>query len=82
MMREAIQQGGGHFGIAKDTGPLAEAQVGGDNNAGPLIEFAEQSGCEEVWLGTEVENAPANALYQSLDPDDVANVIGYTYETD
>ena len=42
MMREAIQQGGGHFGITKDTGPLAEAQVGGDNDAGPLIEFAEQ----------------------------------------
>ena len=47
-----------------------------------LIEFADQSGCEEVWLGTEVENAPANALYQFLAPDDVANVIGYTYETD
>ena len=42
MMREAIQQGGGHFGIAKDAGPLAEAEVGGDNDAGSLIEFAEQ----------------------------------------
>ena len=47
-----------------------------------LIAFARETGCEELWLGTEVENAPANALYQSLDPDDVAEVIGYTYETD
>ena len=42
MMREAIQQGGGHFGIAKDTGPLAEAQVGGDHDAGALVEFGQQ----------------------------------------
>lgn len=47
-----------------------------------LIKIAEREGCEELWLGTEVGNAPANALYRSLDPDEVANVIGYTYETD
>jgi aminoglycoside 6'-N-acetyltransferase I len=47
-----------------------------------LIEMAKSVGCEEVWLGTEVENAPANALYRSLDPDEVSTVIGYTYETD
>ncbi len=47
-----------------------------------LIELAEQAGCEELWLGTEVDNAAANALYRSLQPDDVSQVIGYTYETD
>ena len=47
-----------------------------------LIEIAEREGCEELWLGTEVDNAPANALYRSLDPDEAANIIGYTYETD
>lgn len=47
-----------------------------------LIAIAEESGCEELWLGTEVNNLPANALYESLNPDDVAQVIGYTYETD
>ena len=47
-----------------------------------LIEIANDSGCEEVWLGTEVDNQAANALYQSVEPDDVAQVIGYTYETD
>ena len=47
-----------------------------------LIEIARNNGCEEVWLGTEADNLAANALYRSLDPDDVASVIGYTYELD
>lgn len=45
-----------------------------------LIEIAEESGCVEVWLATEVQSESANALYQSLDPDDVAQVVGYTFE--
>ena len=45
-----------------------------------LISLAEDADCEEVWLGTEVDNQPANALYLSLEPDDVASVVGYTYE--
>ncbi|NND69708.1 MAG: GNAT family N-acetyltransferase [Halioglobus sp.] len=47
-----------------------------------LIAMAEARGCEEVWLGAEANNGPANALYRSLDPDEVSNVTGYTYETD
>ena len=42
MMREAIQQGGGHFGIAEYLGPFAEAEVGGDHDAGAFVQFAEQ----------------------------------------
>jgi len=45
-----------------------------------LIKLAEEADCEEVWLATEVDNQPANALYLSLEPDDVASVVGYTYE--
>lgn len=30
-MREAIQEGGGHLGIAEDLHPLADAEVGGEN---------------------------------------------------
>ena len=45
-----------------------------------LFEIARERGCEEVWLGTEVDNIPARALYQSLAPDEVAEVIGYSYE--
>ena len=33
-----------------------------------LIELSGEAGCEEVWLGTEVDNVAANALYRSLDP--------------
>ncbi len=47
-----------------------------------LLEIARDGGCVEVWLGTEVDNEPANALYRALDPDDVDAVVGYTYETD
>lgn len=47
-----------------------------------LMEIAKDEGCEEIWLGTEADNRPANALYRSLNPDDIAKVIGYTYETD
>ena len=41
-MGEAIEQRGGHLGIAEDRGPFAEAEVRGDDDAGPLIELAEQ----------------------------------------
>jgi ribosomal protein S18 acetylase RimI-like enzyme len=45
-----------------------------------LLAIAEQAGCTEVWLGADVNNVSANALYRSLGPDDVAHVVGYTYE--
>jgi ribosomal protein S18 acetylase RimI-like enzyme len=45
-----------------------------------FLAIAEAAECEEVWLGTEVDNRAANALYRSLNPDDVAQVVGYTYE--
>ncbi len=47
-----------------------------------LIELAHELDCEEVWLGTEVDNQAANALYRSLEPDSAEQVIGYTWETD
>ncbi|XOV84779.1 MAG: GNAT family N-acetyltransferase [bacterium] len=45
-----------------------------------LIELAEAADCEEVWLGTEADNDAANALYRSLKPDDIGEVVGYTFE--
>jgi ribosomal protein S18 acetylase RimI-like enzyme len=45
-----------------------------------LLELAEEAGCTEVWLGAEADNQAAKALYQSLGPDDVTPVIGYTYK--
>ena len=41
-MGKAVEQGRGHLGIAKDGGPFAEAEVGGDHDAGALVKFAEQ----------------------------------------
>lgn len=41
-VREAIEERGGHLGVAEDRCPFAEAQVCGDDHAGPLIEFAEK----------------------------------------
>ena len=45
-----------------------------------LIEVAYEKGCEEVWLGAEVDNMAANALYLSLKPATVSRVVGYTFE--
>src|SRR5580658_3871869 len=42
MMCEAVEESGCHFGVAEDRGPLAEAQVGGDDDAGAFVEFAQQ----------------------------------------
>ena len=42
MMGYAIQKRGCHLGIAEDRDPLAELQIGGDDNAGLLIELADQ----------------------------------------
>ncbi len=41
-MSEAIEQRGCHLGIAGHAGPFAEAEVGRDDDAGALVEFAEQ----------------------------------------
>ena len=41
-MGEPIEQRRGHLGIAEHPGPFAEAEVGGDDDAGTLVEFAEQ----------------------------------------
>ena len=47
-----------------------------------LLDIARERGCEEMWLGADADNGSANALYRSLDPEDVTAVTGYTYDTD
>lgn len=49
-----------------------------------LIELAGDTGfgCKEVWAGTNENNIAANALYRSLNPDDISGVIGYRYALD
>ena len=41
-MGEAVEQGRGHLCVSKDGGPFAEAEVGGDHDAGAFVELAEQ----------------------------------------
>lgn len=38
MVREAVEERRGHLGIAEHASPLAEAEVGGDDGAGLLVE--------------------------------------------
>lgn len=46
-----------------------------------LLKIARASDCQELWLGTELDNLAANALYRSLHPEEIEQFIGYTYET-
>ncbi|WP_342076442.1 GNAT family N-acetyltransferase [Yoonia sp. SS1-5] len=39
-----------------------------------LFAVARARGCQGIWLGTEQDNAPALALYRSMDGDEVAGV--------
>jgi len=47
-----------------------------------LIELGADAECEEVWLGTEIDNDAANALYRSLNPEEVEQFVGYTFDPD
>ena len=40
MVSEPIEQRSCHFGITEDLRPLAKAEVGGDDDAGSLVEVA------------------------------------------
>jgi len=39
---QALEQNGHHLGVAEDRGPFAEAEVVGNDDAGALIELAQQ----------------------------------------
>src|SRR5512144_1483053 len=41
-MGEAIQQGGGHFGVAEHGRPFAESEIGGDEDRGAFVEPADE----------------------------------------
>ncbi len=42
VMRYPVQERGCHLGIAEDRDPFTELQVGGDDDAGFLIELADE----------------------------------------
>ena len=39
---QAIEKSGGHLGVTEDGGPFAEAEIGGDDDAGALVELTEE----------------------------------------
>lgn len=39
---QSIEEGCCHFGVSEDIAPFPEAQIGCDNDTGPLVETAEQ----------------------------------------
>lgn len=41
VMREAVEQGGGHLRVAKHRRPFGEVQVGGDHHAGVRVQLRE-----------------------------------------
>ena len=41
VVRESVQQRRGHLGITEDAGPFAEAEIGGDDDAGAFVMRAE-----------------------------------------
>jgi ribosomal protein S18 acetylase RimI-like enzyme len=45
-----------------------------------FLKLAKEKHCEEVWLCTERENLAARKLYESLNPNDVGDIIGYTFK--
>lgn len=45
-----------------------------------MFTWGRELGCEEAWLGTELDNVPANALYRSIKGGDGEKMIYYEFE--
>ncbi len=42
LMRDTVQKRGCHLGVAEDRDPFTELQISGDDDAGLLVELADQ----------------------------------------
>lgn len=45
-----------------------------------LLQLAKDRNCKEIWLGTESNNLIARRFYESLNPGNIRDVIGFTFE--
>ncbi len=45
-----------------------------------MIDIAIDRGCDCAWLGTELDNVPARALYRSLKADESPDLVLYTWD--
>jgi aminoglycoside 6'-N-acetyltransferase I len=44
-----------------------------------MLEWGRELGCEEAWLGTELDNEEANALYRSFSPAERETMMMYAF---
>lgn len=45
-----------------------------------LMQIARARGCEGIWVATEWDNAPARALYQSLNARETGDIVVYDWD--
>lgn len=45
-----------------------------------LMQIARVRGCKAIWLATEVDNAPARALYRALDARETGDIVVYDWD--
>lgn len=45
-----------------------------------MMTWGTELGCAEAWLGTEIDNAPARRLYESLSPDEADEGLYFSYK--
>jgi hypothetical protein len=75
---DAVEECGGHLGVAEHGGPFAEREVGGDDHRGPLVEFAdkmEQQPGDEI-DGVEVASTGTGANDAGGDGDAQVRLAG------
>ena len=66
-MGQAVEQRGGHLGVAEDGRPFAEGEVGGDDDRGALVEPADEveqelaAGLGERQLAELIEDGEVHA---------------------
>jgi len=71
VMREPIEQRGCHLGVAKDGRPLAEGEIGGDDDRGTFVETADQveekqaAGLSEQEIGYAANRAARRSYLRS-----------------
>src|SRR5260221_7313824 len=67
---QPVEQRGGHLGIAKDTRPFAERQIGGDDDRGTLVKPADQME-EELAAGLGERQIAEFVEYDEVEPGQV-----------
>ena len=60
VMGQAIEQRGGHLGVAEDARPFGEAEVGGHHHRGALVQLADQME-QQLAAGLGEGQGPASA---------------------